>query len=536
MLKKKNNFILILLALIVLLLAACSKEKQAGGSTEAENSIAIEDKTVAGVTQKGPLIKGSAVKVYELDEVSLTQTGSSFKGQVVSDDGNFSVEHINLKSGYVLLEATGPYYSELTGSISNMSITLNAFANVSDRENVNINLLTHLEYDRVLWLIHNEDMSVSAAKKQADSEIFMEFASEKTKKSPEDLNIFEEGDENAILLAISVLMQLGKSESEFVLALADFVNDIKVDGVWDDQEKKTRIADVAFESDMGMVRTNIESWNVASTIPNFEKYVEEFWNFEFGLGNCTKETEDSVELNSNEKSSYYRREFVCRDGHWKLYDAQKFEYPEILLTSVKNLDCSSSMYCPRNCQNVTDETLGRNCSRVMTELDDGSDSYGFFSMGNDKSSGFIWPAGDKGYGEEAASRDKYGYLYGIATVGNEKNPYAYVGFNVSGVEKQGNDLTDWKGLCFAYIATEDFFVTIATPMGEKYMAKLPSSTDLVVADATWDKFVAEEFSEEKRSAAVKNVNVIDFRFTVPGSRTSFKIYAIGKAGTCHRNF
>ena len=47
-------------AIFVLLFTACSdKDKNAGGTSEAENSIAISDKEVAGVTQKGPFTKGS---------------------------------------------------------------------------------------------------------------------------------------------------------------------------------------------------------------------------------------------------------------------------------------------------------------------------------------------------------------------------------------------------------------------------------------------------------------------------------------------
>ena len=111
--------------------------------------MAIKNKSITGVSQKGPFVTGSAVKVYELDGKTYAQTGKSFTGKISSDDGKFSVSSVTLASQYALLEADGYFRNEVTGEKSIGKLTLNALTDLSDRKSVNINLLTHLEYERV---------------------------------------------------------------------------------------------------------------------------------------------------------------------------------------------------------------------------------------------------------------------------------------------------------------------------------------------------------------------------------------------------
>lgn len=531
---------------------ACSNDKgQAGGSTEAENSIAIVDKTIAGVSQKGPLVNGAKVQVFELEQNTLIQSGSVFKGSIVSDKGDFTVSHINLKSQYALLEATGPYYSELTGKITATPITLNALTDLSDRQNANINLLTHMEYGRALWLVHRDSLSVSEAKQKADEEILKAFVNEPIELVPEDLNIFGDGKANEALLAISVLMQLGLTESEFSKALADFVGDIEQDGSWDDSTARAFVADEAFAADLKEIRNNILSWGIAKEIPSFEKFVELFWNNAYGLPECTSEMEGAILPNVNALSKLYKSKFRCKDLHWELYE--KFvedespnftDYPTVEMDTIDkftSLDCSNSMYCPKDCRHVMDPDVGRACSRVSTGLDDGSDTYGFIWPASDESSHFIWPAEDLGYGYEAASRDKYGYIYGIAELGDSESPWAIVGFNVSGVERQGNDITEWGGLCVVYSTEEDMMLSLHTPNDKNttnydyYQAKLPATQSIINADVSWDKFVQQGWgTPANREEIIKNVSQIHLRYNKPGIKSSFKIYTIGKIGTCQK--
>ena len=311
------------LALALFGLYACSsddKDKHTGGATE-ETQIAIEDKTIAGVSEKGPFMKGSAVRLYELNARNLGQTGRAFTGKIASDRGDFRFTHLNLESQYVLLEANGFYRNEVNGLNSAASISLNALVDVSDRETANINLLTHLAYERMQHLV-DDGSSVAEAKRQAEQEILKAFhVADESIEGFEELSIFESGKGNATLLAISILMQGDLSEAEFSERLADFAYDIEDDGVWDDSVTATKIADWASARSIwweyyAFIRKNMENWELSDTIPEFEKSLDKFWWENYGLGDCDKKTEGELRENTNGLSELAHAAFRCREGRW----------------------------------------------------------------------------------------------------------------------------------------------------------------------------------------------------------------------------
>ena len=311
------------ISLILLLLAACSNDKHAGGTSEETQIIAIEDRTVAGVSQKGPFLQGSSITVQELDGEALIesgklrQTGKSFKGKIASDTGTFLIKDISLKSQFALLETEGFYRNEVTGEVSKSQITLNALVDLSERETANINLLTHLEYERVVELVGSGE-TISSAKKKAESDVFKAFGIEVDNASAEDLDIFARGDDNAALLAISILMQGNLSEGNLSNRLAGFASDIEKDGSWDDENEKTDIADWASTSDLAKIRANIRSWELGEDVPAFEKFFKRFWWNNFKLGECDAETAGMTKKNKNELSATYGEDYRCAANEWKL--------------------------------------------------------------------------------------------------------------------------------------------------------------------------------------------------------------------------
>ena len=183
---------------------ACSDgDKTAGTSEEAEGITAISDKRITGVSQKGPFVKGSDVVLKETtSDGSLTPTGKEWTTKTLSDSGNFKIDSINLESQYVLLSVEGHYKREYTGRTSRCPMRLDAVSNLEKRETVNINLLTHFEYKRVLNLIKSGKTFVEA-KKQAATEILDAFGVEIDVSSAEDLNIYKTSDADRTLFNIS---------------------------------------------------------------------------------------------------------------------------------------------------------------------------------------------------------------------------------------------------------------------------------------------------------------------------------------------
>jgi hypothetical protein len=538
------KFRLLLAIFAAAFIVGCSNsdgKKSTGGSTEAENAIA--DKTIAGVSQKGPFVNGSTVILHEVDE-NMVQTGKNFTGKIASDKGEFNISNINLEAPYALLEADGFYWNEVTGKRSASQINLNALTDLSDRETANINLLTHLAYERTQWLVRNKSMSIGEAKLRAESEISAAFGVSSFSQKFEDLNIFSNGEGDDALLAISVMMQLNCTEAEFIERLANFATDLEEDGTWDNDKLKATLADNTFEANIQKIRKNIEAWDFADTVPAFEPVMEAFWNDTYGLGKCNKKRDGALLPDTSENSAYYRSIFRCLDGHWildqKHFNGDSIEFPIVTLDTIEELDCTGSMYCAKNCMNVMDPDLGRTCSRVNTQIDDGSDSYGLFFTYTDSASSFSWPAGDRGYGYEAASRDKYGYIYTIVSLG-DSHPYARIAFEVSGEEQLGNDLTKWGGVCITYTANESFFVNIRFPNDNKiaeydyYKAQIPATEKLVTANIQWSDFIQEGFGlHVERDSVIKNISRIEISFEKPGARISSKIHSISKYGTCNK--
>lgn len=299
-----------------------SKSSSSAGSTpdvELE-LVKIKNKSVAGVCQKGPFVKGSTVKLYELDGETYAQTGKNYSGDVTNNNGDFTVSGVTLANQYAQLEASGYFRSEVTGSKSSGTITLNALTDLSDRKNVNVNLLTHLEYERALYLV-GTGINVPAAKKQAEAEVFNAFGIQGEFAYSEDLDIFGEDDGDAALLAVSVLMQGNRSEAEFKKLLTKFASDIEKDGEWNDEATKAKIADWAMGQDLagglGKIRSNIKSWNLEDAV-DFEKYVRNFWYTNYGLGACDAKSNGAVKAVANEYSEYYESadRYICKSETW----------------------------------------------------------------------------------------------------------------------------------------------------------------------------------------------------------------------------
>ena len=284
----------------------------------------IQDEvSLSGVSQKGPFVSGTDVTAYELENGrSLKQTGKTFGGKIENDDGLFNIMTVTLKSNFVYIVADGFYRNEVTGENSSTAIKLRAITNLKGRETANINLLTHLEYDRVQYLVTMMDSSVLKAKMAAEKEIFATFNINNSgfKGFAEDFNIFKAGDANAALLAISILLQGDRSESSLTNLLTNFSIDLRKDGSWDDSTTRAKMADWAMQADtsgkLGTIRGYVKGWGLGDgNVPDFEKYVRIFWSVENGLGVCggSENPIGTVRRISNPRSEYYAEDYYSAD-------------------------------------------------------------------------------------------------------------------------------------------------------------------------------------------------------------------------------
>jgi uncharacterized protein (TIGR02145 family) len=269
--------------------------------------------SLSGVSQKGPFVTGTDITAYELQNGrSLKQTGKTFGGKIERADGTFDIKTVKLNSAFAYIVADGFYRNEVTGENSSAAIKLRALTNLKGRSSANINLVTHLEYDRVQYLVTRKDSSVTKAKMAAEKELFAAFGINNSgfEGLAEDLNVLKEGKGNAALLAISVLLQGDRNESELTALLAALSVDLGDNGQWDNAKQRAQIADWAMKTDLNgglpKIRANVEGWKLAeSAAPAFEQHVTNFWMQELDVDKCDSSNAGALFAVKNKNSAYY---------------------------------------------------------------------------------------------------------------------------------------------------------------------------------------------------------------------------------------
>ena len=277
--------------------------------------------SLVGVTQKGPFLKGSTVYLYELsDGRTLKQTNGNFTSNISQDNGRYKFLARDLVSQYAMVVVDGYYRNEVTGVSSNAPIRLKAITDMRKRSSVNVNLLTHLEFERVYQLVTRGDpetgekLTVKQAKRKAQREILKLFDIELDDKSDaEDMDVFGSSDADAALLAISILLQGDRTESDLMSLLSSISQDLADDGEWNDSAAKAEIADWAFSQDLAKIRKNVTGWGLNASgepVGNFEKYVNNFIAVTFNIDTCTAAT-DTPQTVKNSNSAYNENTYKC---------------------------------------------------------------------------------------------------------------------------------------------------------------------------------------------------------------------------------
>lgn len=297
----------------------------------------VKSVSILGAAQKGPFKFGSPLELRELRlyNDTLRYSGIKYVDEISSNKGNYVIPKVSLVYPYAEIAVRGLWRNEVTGEYSADSMTLQALTDLSNRTNANVNLLTHLEYARATKLVE-KGYSVSAAKKQADYEIMTAFGFATTIKFSEDLSIFEDYDDNlwydaanATLLAMSVIFMGDRTDAEILSAIETFRQDVADDGEWnatDAEKTKAAMADWAETFDKTIIRANVKSWNILE-IPDYEQYMDIFWNNAYGLGGCASTRYNVVTPVTNKLSANYNVHYICKSTGWqKATDFEKDTY------------------------------------------------------------------------------------------------------------------------------------------------------------------------------------------------------------------
>jgi hypothetical protein len=238
------------------------------------DTLTIED--LSGYVQKGPFINGSSITISEL-KANLSPTGINYNTQIVDNKGTYGIKDIKFTSNYVELRANGFYFNEITGEKSSAQLTLYALSDLTDTTSLNVNILSNLEKRRVEYLVTNGS-SFREAKQRAQKEILSVFSIDPdTIRESELLDISKEGEDNAILLAVSVILQGNRSEADLSELMANISTDIREDGTLNSQAIGSELINHCKYLDLGKIRNNLvaryNNMGTDAIIPDFEKYV-----------------------------------------------------------------------------------------------------------------------------------------------------------------------------------------------------------------------------------------------------------------------
>jgi len=249
---------------LALALASCSGDDGGGKPHKT-----VKKEKISGVSQKGPFAQGATVKVYELD-LNMAKTGKFFDGKT-DDKGNFEIEiNDELVSPYVILEVKGSYVSEVSGQSSNGSITLNAIADVSNRDKVNINVLTHLEYDKALELA-KKGSELDVAKKEAQKDVLNALGIKRGSgvENSEDMTLFGGNAGDSVLLVTSVILQADRTTEEVSSLLSEFSSEIKNSGALS-EAIKSEVANGVESLNIDDLKGNIWKLDSAAKVPSLD--------------------------------------------------------------------------------------------------------------------------------------------------------------------------------------------------------------------------------------------------------------------------
>jgi hypothetical protein len=292
----KNNILTITFSVILLLVISCSKENnnlvscndgiQNGNETGldcgGDCSLCLSNIGINGKAQKGPFLNGSSITLSELD-ANFTPTGNDYNTQILDNSGSFSLNNISLSSSYATIRVDGFYFNEVCGQPSSSQITLNGIVDASNGSNINLNVLTHLEKARVEYLL-STGIAFLTAKTQAQSEILNIFEINSTSliDNSELLDISGNSEGDAILIAISSILQGFRSESQFSDLMANIITDIRTDGILNSSSLGSQLLAHATLLDTVEIANNIEDryndLGISISVPSFGEHINDFLN------------------------------------------------------------------------------------------------------------------------------------------------------------------------------------------------------------------------------------------------------------------
>lgn len=300
-----------------------------GGNTNTEQEeLANNEIEIVGAVQKGPFVIGSTITVNRLSS-NAVNTDSTIITNTIDNLGRFN---FSLDEGTELIElsATGYYRNEISGELSQGTITLRSVIGLSEQEEQTayINLLTHLTSQRIRNLISESNMQFENAQSQAESEFLIAF-SEVIPNSGENgftsLSIYNDGlsSGSSYLLAVSSIVYkyaLNQSntnatnpDAELTQLLNELEADFGEDGTIGNIALLESLRAIIPEINPSIVSKNVDNW--IDGIEGFEKVdINEYLDTDLdGVFNSIDIDDDNDGVEDEFDTSPYKQSFIIEN-------------------------------------------------------------------------------------------------------------------------------------------------------------------------------------------------------------------------------
>ncbi len=311
-----------------------------GGNGSEDDSAPPAAVQVDGAVQKGPFVVGSTVTLNLLTPNALN-TNSTAVTNTIDDLGRFN---FSLDEGSDLLElsATGYYRNEITGELSQGTITLRSVIGLSDQEEQTayINLLTHLTSQRIKKLISESDLQFEDAQSRAESEFLIAFSEVIPNSAENDftsLSIYDDelSSGSSYLLSVSSILYryaLNQSntnstnpDAELTQLLNELEADFGDDGDIGDAPLLESLRAIIPEIDPSIVSSNVDDW--IDGVDGFERVdINEYLDTDLdGVFNSIDTDDDDDGVEDELDTLPYQQSFIVADQEVEVNEDQSVE-------------------------------------------------------------------------------------------------------------------------------------------------------------------------------------------------------------------
>ena len=222
--------------LVAMAVCSCAKDEEDSSKNNNNSNFTPTELVVKGKVEKGPFVSGSTVNMQPLNQ-EMKAIGSTYSATITDDAGSFTFSPEKFEQPYARLSVNGYFYNEYQGELSKGTLTLQGVVDLRDKNTVNVNLLTHLKYQRVMNLI-SAGKSFSEANKQAQEELFKAFGLQKFNTADaSQFSVAAGTDEAAALIVFSAILLSKRTEAQFTEYLAKLSADFADDGQFTETNK-----------------------------------------------------------------------------------------------------------------------------------------------------------------------------------------------------------------------------------------------------------------------------------------------------------